>query len=215
MASLSKQKIAVVIKVPCQELRPSSVAPPFTGYLPLNDLTGSTFNMIDKKSEYAVGTAAALHELATLTAARHDRIVQVHEFIEVGNGLLYIVMEPAMTDLLQKIKELNHISSYQAKIWFSQILSAMAFLHQKDIVHRDLKCENVLLTADHQVLYYSKKAPPLLLGSRCVHHKWRRPLYNMTIINCGAATTRNRDELDDQVWCPSPVSMCQGPNSFC
>ncbi|XP_017556866.2 testis-specific serine/threonine-protein kinase 6 [Pygocentrus nattereri] len=90
-------------------------------------------------------------ELATLKVARHDHIVHVHEFIEVHNGPLYIVMELAATDLLKKTQELNCIPRDQAKTWFSQILSAVTFLHQKDIVHRDLKCENVLLTADHQV----------------------------------------------------------------
>lgn len=90
-------------------------------------------------------------EVSILRAIRHEHIVHVHEFIEVSNGQMYIVMEPAETDLLQKVQQLNCIPNDQARMWFSQLLSAVAYLHQKDIVHRDLKCENVLLTADHQV----------------------------------------------------------------
>ncbi|XP_076880317.1 testis-specific serine/threonine-protein kinase 6 [Brachyhypopomus gauderio] len=90
-------------------------------------------------------------ELEILRAVKHEYIVNVHELIDVGSGRIYIVMEPATTDLLQKIQEVSRISNDQARTWFSQIVSAVSHLHQKDIVHRDLKCENVLLTADNQV----------------------------------------------------------------
>ncbi|XP_072546290.1 testis-specific serine/threonine-protein kinase 6-like [Salminus brasiliensis] len=89
-------------------------------------------------------------ELSILRTVKHPHIVQVHEMITRA-GLQVIVMEPAATDLYRKIVELGHIPMDQAKMWFSQLLSAVAYLHQQDIVHRDLKCENVLLTADGQV----------------------------------------------------------------
>ncbi|XP_046884213.1 testis-specific serine/threonine-protein kinase 6 [Hypomesus transpacificus] len=90
-------------------------------------------------------------ELALLRTVRHANIVHVHEFIEVCNGKLYIVMEAAVTDLLQKIQEVSCIAEDQAKPMFSQIVSAVDYLHENNIVHRDLKCENVLLTIDNQV----------------------------------------------------------------
>uniref|UniRef100_A0A4W5RJH2 non-specific serine/threonine protein kinase n=1 Tax=Hucho hucho TaxID=62062 RepID=A0A4W5RJH2_9TELE len=90
-------------------------------------------------------------ELTLLREVRHDNIVHVHKLIEVCNGRLYIVMEAATTDLLQKIQEVNSIPIVQAKTMFSQIVSAVNFLHQNNIVHRDMKCKNVLLTRDNQV----------------------------------------------------------------
>ncbi|XP_064789260.1 testis-specific serine/threonine-protein kinase 6-like [Oncorhynchus masou masou] len=90
-------------------------------------------------------------ELTLLRGVRHNNIVHVHEFIEVCNGRLYIVMEAAATDLLQKIQEVNSIPIAQAKTMFSQIVSAVNYLNQNNIVHRDMKCENVLLTRDNQV----------------------------------------------------------------
>ncbi|XP_072530561.1 testis-specific serine/threonine-protein kinase 6-like [Salminus brasiliensis] len=90
-------------------------------------------------------------ELAILRRVRHPHIVRVHEIIEMPNGQVYIVMEALATDLLRKITELFVIPSEQAKIWFSQLLSAVGYLHKQNIAHRDIKCENVLLTSDNQV----------------------------------------------------------------
>ncbi|XP_051550763.1 testis-specific serine/threonine-protein kinase 6-like [Myxocyprinus asiaticus] len=90
-------------------------------------------------------------ELAILRQVKHEHIIQVFEFIEVGSRLLCIVMEAAEKDLLKKIHEVNRISKDQSKTWFSQMVSAVDYLHKLDIVHRDLKCENILLTAKDQV----------------------------------------------------------------
>ncbi|XP_062412974.1 testis-specific serine/threonine-protein kinase 6 [Sardina pilchardus] len=90
-------------------------------------------------------------ELALLRTVRHENIVRVYEFIEVCNGRLYIVMEAAATDLLQKVQEGNGVPTDVAKAMFSQIVNAVSYLHNSGIVHRDLKCENILLTVDNQV----------------------------------------------------------------
>ncbi|XP_072534674.1 testis-specific serine/threonine-protein kinase 6-like [Salminus brasiliensis] len=90
-------------------------------------------------------------EIAILKRVRHLHIIQVHEIYQMPNKQAFIVMEPAIMDLSEKVQELGFIPMDQAKKWLSQLLSAMIYLHQQDIAHRDLKCENVLLMADNQV----------------------------------------------------------------
>ncbi|NXX76758.1 TSSK6 kinase, partial [Urocolius indicus] len=88
-------------------------------------------------------------ELSIVRKIRHPNIVHVLEVIEVCNGKVYIVMEAADTDLLRLVQEKGRLPCVpQARDIFVQIARAVQYLHDRDLVHRDLKCENVLLTAD-------------------------------------------------------------------
>ncbi|XP_072536817.1 testis-specific serine/threonine-protein kinase 6-like [Salminus brasiliensis] len=106
--------------------------------------------IIDNKTSTDNSPDFLRREVDILRVVKHPHIVHVHEILE-RDGQVFIVMEPAATDLEGKIRKLHHIPIDQAKTWFSQLLRAMVYLHQQDIVHRDLKCANVLLTADDQV----------------------------------------------------------------
>ncbi|XP_010085827.1 PREDICTED: testis-specific serine/threonine-protein kinase 6 [Pterocles gutturalis] len=88
-------------------------------------------------------------ELSILRKIRHPNIVRIFELIEVCNGKLYIVMEAAATDLLQLVQQLGRLPCVpRARDIFAQVVGAVRYLHDRNLVHRDLKCENVLLTAD-------------------------------------------------------------------
>ncbi|XP_062465974.1 testis-specific serine/threonine-protein kinase 6 [Pezoporus occidentalis] len=88
-------------------------------------------------------------ELNILRKIQHPNIVRVLELIEVCSGKLYIVMEAAATDLLKLVQQLGKLPCVpKARDIFAQVVGAVHYLHDHNLVHRDLKCENVLLTAD-------------------------------------------------------------------
>uniref|UniRef100_W5LS30 non-specific serine/threonine protein kinase n=1 Tax=Astyanax mexicanus TaxID=7994 RepID=W5LS30_ASTMX len=91
-------------------------------------------------------------EIHILKTVEHPHIARVLEiFDELSDGRVFVVMECAKMNLQEKIFDLTRVPIGQAKAWFSQLLSAVEYLHQQDIVHRDLKCRNVLVTADNQI----------------------------------------------------------------
>jgi len=71
------------------------------------------------------------------------------------NARVYIIMEEAGGgDLLNTVRKYKRIAERQAAIWFRQLCDAVEYCHQRGIVHRDLKCENILLDSKVLLITY-------------------------------------------------------------
>ncbi|NXU21493.1 TSSK6 kinase, partial [Pardalotus punctatus] len=69
--------------------------------------------------------------------------------IELCNKKVYIVMEAMDTTLLDMLQKLGKLPcAPNARDIFVQVVRAVSYLHDRNLVHRDLKCENVLLSSD-------------------------------------------------------------------
>ncbi|KAL3076343.1 hypothetical protein niasHS_013614 [Heterodera schachtii] len=99
----------------------------------------------------SVNLAKIYREIDVLKKLRHPNIVRLYQVMETNN-MLYLVTEYApngeIYDLISKQKKL---SEEMAKQKFWQIISAVDYLHNLNIVHRDLKAENLLLDANLQI----------------------------------------------------------------
>ncbi|KAH6932233.1 hypothetical protein HPB50_003757 [Hyalomma asiaticum] len=90
-------------------------------------------------------------ELAIIPKLKHPNIVRVYDVLEIKRKV-FVVMELATQgDLLLKITNEGRFSESKAFHYFEQICDAVAYLHKQNIVHRDLKCENILLSPKRQV----------------------------------------------------------------
>ena len=92
----------------------------------------------------------AWKETKVLSLMNHPNIIRYYgSFLE--QGVLHIVMEYADNgDLSEKIKNANsqHFNEEQILDWFVQICLALKHLHDRKILHRDLKCQNIFLLKD-------------------------------------------------------------------
>ncbi|KAF4086193.1 hypothetical protein AMELA_G00103440 [Ameiurus melas] len=97
-----------------------------------------------------VGMECARREAVLLSRMKHPNIVAFRESFE-DDGHLYIVMEFCSGgDLLQRMKQQKG-SLFRDDVilrWFSQMCLGTKHIHEKRVLHRDLKSKNIFLT-DH------------------------------------------------------------------
>uniref|UniRef100_A0A673H6X6 non-specific serine/threonine protein kinase n=1 Tax=Sinocyclocheilus rhinocerous TaxID=307959 RepID=A0A673H6X6_9TELE len=89
-------------------------------------------------------------EVAVLANMSHPNIVQYKESFE-ESGCLYIVMDYCEGgDLFKKINNQRGtlFSEEQILDWFVQICLALKHVHDRKILHRDIKSQNIFLTKD-------------------------------------------------------------------
>nr|XP_039265484.1 serine/threonine-protein kinase Nek1-like [Styela clava] len=90
----------------------------------------------------------ARKEVSVLSKMRHPNIVQYVESFE-ESGCLYIVMEYCEGgDLYARINSQRGMAFSETKVleWFVQMCLALKHVHDRKILHRDIKTSNIFLT---------------------------------------------------------------------
>ena len=89
--------------------------------------------------------ASLIDEIEILKNLQHPNIMKVYESF-VDNHNYYIISELCdQGHLLSKLEKLGKMDQIVVKFLMDQIFNAVAYLHEKNILHGDLKLENVLL----------------------------------------------------------------------
>ncbi|XP_041902048.1 serine/threonine-protein kinase MARK1-like [Corvus kubaryi] len=107
--------------------------------------------IIDKTQLNPTSLQKLFREVRIMKILNHPNIVKLFEVIETEKTL-YLVMEYASGgEVFDYLVAHGRMKEKEARSKFRQIVSAVQYCHQKCIVHRDLKAENLLLDSDMNI----------------------------------------------------------------
>ena len=95
----------------------------------------------------------ARRETAVLAQLKHTSVVSYHDSFE-ERGNLYIVMDYCDGgDLAAKINNQRGrlFTEHDILDWITQLCLAVKHIHDRNILHRDIKCQNIFLTKSGQI----------------------------------------------------------------
>ena len=103
----------------------------------------------------------SIQEIAIHKTIEHDYIINFLNFFE-ENSKYYVLLNYAengtLLSFLEKTKDEDIRNEEDARFWnlklkeyFRQICEAVEYLHSNDIMHGDLKTENVLLDRNYNI----------------------------------------------------------------
>ncbi|KAF5280185.1 hypothetical protein FQA39_LY18102 [Lamprigera yunnana] len=156
-----------------------------------NKKTGQLVAMkkIRLESEDEGVPSTAIREISLLKELRHINIVTLEDVL-MEESRLYLVFEFLSMDLkkyMEKIKPGEYMNPNLVKSYLYQVNQAILFCHQRRVLHRDLKPQNLLISKNglikvadfglgrafgvpvrvftHEVVTLWYRAPEILLGS--------------------------------------------------
>ncbi|MFE9246142.1 protein kinase [Nocardiopsis sp. NPDC006938] len=104
------------------------------------------------EEERALVAARARREAQATAMGQHPNIVTVYDIVE-NDGRPWIVMELLDGDsLLRLMRERGPVPAQRAAAWGLGLLDALETAHGQGITHRDVKPENVMITAAGRVV---------------------------------------------------------------
>uniref|UniRef100_A0A1B6LUN4 Protein kinase domain-containing protein n=1 Tax=Graphocephala atropunctata TaxID=36148 RepID=A0A1B6LUN4_9HEMI len=88
-------------------------------------------------------------EIEVVKGLRHTNLIRFLQAVETTHRV-YIIMEYAengsLLDIIRKDTVIEE--EPRAKNWFSQLRDALEYCHEHGVVHRDVKCENLLMNSN-------------------------------------------------------------------
>ncbi|XP_021568477.1 LOW QUALITY PROTEIN: striated muscle preferentially expressed protein kinase [Carlito syrichta] len=88
--------------------------------------------------------ASARREARLLARLQHDCVLYFHEAFERRRGLV-IVTELCTEELLERMARKPTVCESETRVYMQQVLEGICYLHQSQVLHLDVKPENLLI----------------------------------------------------------------------
>ena len=90
-------------------------------------------------------------EKSIMQIISHKNIVKMMEIFQEGSKVYMTLEKASRGDLLDYVRLKGPLKEVEARTYFNDLCNGIQYLHGLSIVHRDLKCENLLLFERHNL----------------------------------------------------------------
>ncbi|KAJ7959090.1 Protein kinase [Quillaja saponaria] len=107
-------------------------------------------SLLDQGSQGKQSVYQLEQEIALLSQFEHENIVQYYG-TDKDESKLYIFLELVTLGSLGLLYRRFHLRDSQVSAYTRQILHGLKYLHDRNVIHRDVKCANILVDASGSV----------------------------------------------------------------
>jgi calcium-dependent protein kinase len=107
--------------------------------------------LVKRDNNFHDGNRDFLNEIYILRKLDHPNILKIFEFFTDKKYFYFIMDYVSGGDLYSQIIEIEHYTEVIAAKIIKQLFSCVTYLHKMNIIHRDLKLENMMVS------YYNEK----------------------------------------------------------
>ena len=124
-------------------------------------------------SDVCADGSPTTNEATILSSLNHPNIVECFGGLELDRNNVMFIEYASFDTLDRHIMTQNGLGPFQTLFYLRQLASALAYLHSRSIMHRDIKTDNVLLfnagylcklTDFSEATYYDSN-----IGELCIH----------------------------------------------
>ncbi|KAJ0077897.1 hypothetical protein Patl1_36901 [Pistacia atlantica] len=107
-------------------------------------------SLLDQGNQGKQSILQLQQEISLLSWFEHENIVQYFG-TDKDDKMLYIFLELVTKGSLANLYQKYNLRDSQVSAYTRQILSGLKYLHEQNVVHRDIKCANILVDASGSV----------------------------------------------------------------
>ncbi|TKS68131.1 Maternal embryonic leucine zipper kinase [Collichthys lucidus] len=90
-------------------------------------------------------------EIEAMKSLSHQHVCRLYHVIETSTQIFMVLEYCIGGELFDYIIAKDRLSEEETRVFFRQIVSALAYVHSQGYAHRDLKPENLLIDEDHNL----------------------------------------------------------------
>ena len=91
------------------------------------------------------------NEIEILKRLDHPNIIKLYEFYEDDNRYYLVTELCTGGEVIDVLANKEKVTEKEASIIIAQMLSAIAYCHRQNVIHRDLKCDNIMFDVNNKI----------------------------------------------------------------